>query len=175
MLNRAVPRPTSGAIESWMDRAFLFPFTAPLVGRGTATRRGVVVGSFSRPEIRDIVAGMKLKYEQAKVMRRNLTQGEFVLWDVLRHSEPGDPIFRRQYPFGPYILDFYRIRAKLAVEVDGQVHDQEEQALKDERRDAWLATHGVYTYRVSARDIFRDVAEVGDGIYALAMDRSAER
>ena len=117
---------------------------------------------------------MKLKYHQAKVLRRNLTQPEFLLWDTLRHRKPGDPIFRRQYPFGSYILDFYCIKAKLAVEVDGQLHDQPEQALRDERRDAFLSQHGVYTYRICASDIFRDLEEVADGVHLLAMDRLTE-
>jgi len=95
------------------------------------------------------------------------------LWHALRHREPGDPIFRRQYAFGRYILDFYCIRAKLDVEVDGQVHDEEGQALKDERRDKWLGEHGVHVYRVPASDVFREVEEVVDEIYRLAKDRLA--
>jgi len=117
---------------------------------------------------------MKLKYQQAKILRRNLTQPEFLLWDALRRRQPGDPIFRRQYPFGPYILDFYCIKAKLAIEVDGQAHGQPEQALKDERRDAWLSQHGVYTYRICAGEIFHDLGEVATGVHLLAMDRLAE-
>ncbi len=116
---------------------------------------------------------MKLKYQLAKTLRRNLTPAEFILWEGLRHREPGGPIFRRQYPFGPYILDFYCVKAKLAVEVDGLTHDHEIQASKDERRDAWLKAQGVEVYRVPAHEVFHNLGETEEGIQLLALERMA--
>jgi len=45
------------------------------------------------------------------------------LWNRLRWREPGKPIFRRQHPIGPYVVDFYCAKANLAVEIDGMSHD----------------------------------------------------
>ena len=54
--------------------------------------------------------------------------------------------FRRQHPYPPFILDFYAASVKLAVEVDGSVHD----ARRDAARDAALARDGVRVLRVQA-------------------------
>ncbi|MDB5426094.1 MAG: hypothetical protein JWR43_69, partial [Phenylobacterium sp.] len=68
-----------------------------------------------------------------------MTEPEVMLWSRLRRRLPDQPVFRRQHPMGPYILDFYCPAAKLAVEVDGSTHWEDEQIAHDERRDAWLA------------------------------------
>jgi very-short-patch-repair endonuclease len=64
--------------------------------------------------------------------------------------------FRRQHPIGPYILDFYSASARLAIEVDGSVHDAAAQVSHDERRQAWLAQKRVTVLRVRANDVLRD-------------------
>lgn len=114
---------------------------------------------------------MKLKYELAKKLRKKLTPPEFMLWDCIKARQPGGPIFRRQYPFGRYILDFYCIKAKLAVEVDGNDHTRPEVVLRDEIRDAFLKSHGVFVYRIPASEIFRNLEDTADGVWRLAEDR----
>jgi very-short-patch-repair endonuclease len=59
--------------------------------------------------------------------------------------------FRRQHPIGPWIVDFYCAEAKLAVEVDGRVH--EEWAERDRRRTRWLADQGIRVIRLAAEDV----------------------
>ena len=43
---------------------------------------------------------------------------EVLFWKVVRRNGVGLK-FRRQHPFGPYILDFYCLELKFAVEIDG--------------------------------------------------------
>ena len=117
---------------------------------------------------------MKLKYAQAKVMRKALTPPEFILWHSLKVRQSGGPIFRRQYAFGPYILDFYCIRARLAVEVDGHHHGTDEGMRRDEVRDAFLKAHGVFVYHIPAADIYRDLDSVALGVWDLAERRLEE-
>ncbi len=64
---------------------------------------------------------------------------------------------------GPYILDFYCSKAKLAVEIDGAGHGEVAQIAHDERRDAWLQRQGVTVYRVPASSVFEDADQVADG------------
>jgi very-short-patch-repair endonuclease len=59
----------------------------------------------------------------ARRLRRNLSPPEARLWNRLRTRRPGTPVFRRQHPIGPYVLDFYCAEARLAVEIDGMSHD----------------------------------------------------
>jgi very-short-patch-repair endonuclease len=54
---------------------------------------------------------------KAKRLRREMTAPEVRLWQQLRVRGPDRPVFRRQHPIGPYVLDFYCPAAKLCVEV----------------------------------------------------------
>jgi very-short-patch-repair endonuclease len=85
-----------------------------------------------------------------------MTLPEVILWQELRGSKLQGLQFRRQHPIGPYILDFYCAALKLAVEIDGSAHDNEEQYRHDQRRSRWLATKGIRVVRVAAADILRD-------------------
>ena len=80
---------------------------------------------------------------------------EVILWQALRRRQLAKH-FRRQHPAGPYILDFYCSRAKVAVEVDGAAHDFVPQALHDRRRDAWLNEQGIRVLRFAAAEILDD-------------------
>ena len=119
---------------------------------------------------------MKPKYQLARTMRRNLTAPEWLLWERLKTRQPDAPVFRRQYALGSYILDFYCIRAKLAVEVDGGYHDINAQAeARDAKRDSWLSEQNIEVYRIPAADVFRDADGVADGVILLALGRLNDR
>ena len=62
------------------------------------------------------------KITQAKRLRKTMTKPEIWLWGGLKSQHKNGPVFRRQHAIGPYILDFYCVKAKLAVEVDGITH-----------------------------------------------------
>ncbi|MDO8296917.1 MAG: DUF559 domain-containing protein [Caulobacter sp.] len=94
---------------------------------------------------------------RARAHRQTMTPSEVALWRVLRANRFKGLRFRRQHPFGPYILDFYCDRAKLAVEVDGGVHQHEAQMMQDAARDAWVAQHGVRTLRLPARLVLENI------------------
>jgi len=55
--------------------------------------------------------------------------------------------FRRQHPFGPYVLDFFCAEMNLAVELDGGQHDLLERREHDSRRAAFLSRLGVNVLR----------------------------
>jgi very-short-patch-repair endonuclease len=73
----------------------------------------------------------------AKRLRRAMTPPEIALWLALRRSDNGLR-FRRQQAAGDYVLDFYCAPAKLAIEVDGEVHERGDRPARDARRDRWL-------------------------------------
>jgi very-short-patch-repair endonuclease len=99
-----------------------------------------------------------------------MTPPEVKLWVHLRHRSEGEPTFRRQHPFGPFILDFYCSQARLAVEVDGMGHGMGDQPQRDQRRDAYLARHGVRVERISARAVFEAPEWIAIGLRRLAKD-----
>ena len=117
---------------------------------------------------------MQPKYKFARQMRRAMTPPEFLIWERIRNRSDA-PIFRRQYAIDRYILDFYCIRAKLAVEVDGEHHSRGDHAQRDAIRDAWLNDHDILVYRLPAADVFADPDACADGIILLALERLTSR
>jgi very-short-patch-repair endonuclease len=95
--------------------------------------------------------------QRARALRRTLSLPEALMWRALRRRGLAGLRFRRQHPIGPYILDFYCQELRLAVEIDGQSHDQVEQIAHDERRTAWLKLQGVTVLRLSARVVLADM------------------
>ena len=67
----------------------------------------------------------KFLFERASKLREQQTFAEDILWNYLR-TKPLGLKFRRQYPFSVYILDFYCHQLKLAIEVDGSIHNVRE-------------------------------------------------
>jgi very-short-patch-repair endonuclease len=107
----------------------------------------------------------------ARRLRRNLSPPEAWLWSRLRARAAEAPIFRRQHPIGPYVLDFYCAKARLAVEVDGIGHDMGDRPQRDLRRDTWLRAQGVSVMRVPASQVMRAIDDVVDAILRAAMAR----
>jgi very-short-patch-repair endonuclease len=105
----------------------------------------------------------------AKRLRREPTRAEQHLWKVLREIETAH--FRRQAPFGPYVVDFVCHRSRLVVEVDGAVHAQEEVRAKDVVRDAWLNGRGYTVLRFPNEQALFNTGSVLERILsALAAD-----
>jgi very-short-patch-repair endonuclease len=76
---------------------------------------------------------------KARILRRNSTDAERRLWAALRDRRLRGYRFRRQYPIGPFIVDFACTRHQLVIEADGGQHAQNNE---DTVRTAWLEAHG---------------------------------
>ena len=72
-----------------------------------------------------------------KDLRTSATPAEKRLWFLLRNTLEGIK-FRRQYSIGNYILDFYSIDLKLAIELDGNHHHAFQMRDKDFERTNFL-------------------------------------
>jgi very-short-patch-repair endonuclease len=99
-----------------------------------------------------------------------MTLPEVLLWTALRPSVEKSVRFRRQHPFGPYILDFYCPKARLAVEIDGIVHSTGDHPRHDAARDRWLESQGVRIVRLAAEELMQDVDGAVRGVIAMAHD-----
>jgi very-short-patch-repair endonuclease len=66
-------------------------------------------------------ASLNIK-SKAQELRKKSTRAEQILWNHLRRKQQNGAFFRRQHPYGIYILDFYCFKANLAIEVDGGIH-----------------------------------------------------
>jgi very-short-patch-repair endonuclease len=77
-------------------------------------------------------------------------------------------VFRRQHAVGPYVLDFYCPKARLAIELDGISHDTGDQPQRDIERDAWLEAHGIAVIRITSAEWRSGMDEVADAVVRTA-------
>ena len=68
--------------------------------------------------------------------------------------------FRRQHPIGIYIADFYCNKIKLIIEVDGKIHDKEENKKCDKEREECLRRLGYTIIRFTNEEIKLDIKKV---------------
>ncbi len=101
--------------------------------------------------------------ERARKLRKEMTEPERLLWARLRNRRNGI-VFKRQFPIGAYVLDFFCYRAQMAVEIDGHHHSEASQPEHDDIRDAYMTRRGIETYRVPASDVYRNADAVADGV-----------
>jgi very-short-patch-repair endonuclease len=101
----------------------------------------------------------------ARQLRKDQTDAEAKLWSILRSRQLSGFKFRRQYPLHGYILDFYCVRAKLAVELDGGQHLDPENLNYDSIRTRRLAEIGVTVIRYPDDDLLQSPDLIADDIY----------
>jgi very-short-patch-repair endonuclease len=94
----------------------------------------------------------KLK-ELARQLRNNSTFAEVLLWNELKNKQIKRYDFHRQKPILNYILDFFCSELKLAIEVDGITHDNEESSSNDIERQKAVEALGISFLRFSDEDI----------------------
>ncbi len=81
----------------------------------------------------------------ARQLRKNLTDTERLLWQLLRAGRFAGSKFKRQQPLGGYIVDFFCFESRLIIELDGGQHADQEEA--DKIRDQWLKSQGFQVLR----------------------------
>lgn len=93
--------------------------------------------------------------EAARQLRKELTPSEHLLWSALRDRQLAGRKFRRQHPVGRFVLDFYCHEERLAVELDGKVHQMRRHA--DQERQDILESMGIRFLRLAAELIENDL------------------
>ena len=78
---------------------------------------------------------------------------EAAAWQILRNRGLFGLKFRRQQVIAGFIVDFYCASARLALELDGGVHDDPDQRAYDAARRDALASHAVRVLRLPNRDV----------------------
>jgi very-short-patch-repair endonuclease len=112
-------------------------------------------------ETHNIVIGQKvtsIKIQRAKELRRQMTQEEKILWQHLRANHLNGLHFRRQQIIDGFIADFYCHAARLVIEVDGKIHQQ--QAEYDAERDRVLSARGLRLLRIKNEEVRQNLNSV---------------
>ena len=99
-------------------------------------------------------------FQHAWSLRKNLTPAELILWKQLKDRKLFTEKFRRQHPAGCFILDFYCHKYKLGVEIDGEIHANEEIHEYDLDRTAELNKFGIKVLRFTNNEILENINKV---------------
>jgi very-short-patch-repair endonuclease len=99
---------------------------------------------------------MDTRLMRRRRMRREPTDAETALWKLLRARSLVGFKFRRQYPAGPFILDFFCPARRLAIELDGGQHYDPGTQAYDQRRTQVLSTQRIRVLRFPNDAIFRE-------------------
>ncbi|MBN1440246.1 MAG: DUF559 domain-containing protein [Anaerolineales bacterium] len=115
----------------------------------------------------DSIAVMNARY-----LRRTSTESEELLWSVLRGRRLGGYKFRRQYPVGRWIIDFFCLEKMAGVEIDGLIHNKPLVRNHDLLRDEQLKRMGVRILRIPSGKIKENVTVILREILAFLDGRT---
>lgn len=104
-----------------------------------------------------------LKNKLQSTLRRGMTDAERLLWQALRGRQMRGYKFRRQHPFGDFILDFVCLERKLVVEADGGQHSEGMEV--DRVRTEKLSEAGFRVLRFWNHEVLRDLEAVKEKIW----------
>ncbi len=114
--------------------------------------------------------------DAARELRREQTDAERKLWNVLRDRQLLNLKFRRQHPIGNYIADFCCLEKGLIIELDGSQHV--EQAAYDADRTKWLNAQGFDVLRYPNDEVLRAtegvIEKIRNHIFQMTLTRPAE-
>ena len=97
------------------------------------------------------------KKEQARTLRKTGTNSERLIWEHLRNRKIAGLKFRRQQVIDGFIADFFCEKAKIVVEIDGGIHNQETQQRIDKHRDEVFQAKGLYVLRITNDDVLKNI------------------
>ena len=107
--------------------------------------------------------------ERRRELRHHQTEPEEKLWQKIRDRKLKNLKFYRQYSVGPYILDFYCPKARLAIELDGDTHDTSDAQIYDTERTRHLQGSDIRVIRFKNEEVLKDLDKVLEKINTLLL------
>lgn len=104
----------------------------------------------------------------ARYWRVEQTDCESYVWQKLRARQLLGLKFRRQHPCPPFVLDFYCVALKLAIELDGSQHFTAEQLAYDRRRTYHLQSLGITMLRFDNQQVLEEMNGVLEEVHRVA-------
>ena len=92
------------------------------------------------------------KLELARHFRKNPTESEDAVWQMLRNRQIKNLKWQRQQVIERFIADFYCAELNVVLEIDGSAHDSDEAKEYDEYRTSVFESRGIKTYRLRNED-----------------------
>jgi very-short-patch-repair endonuclease len=143
----------------------------PLAGEGWGGGAAATEVSMDEPKKPTWKVSSRLR-SNARVLRKNSTDAERILWSELRDHCLSGASFRRQVPIENYIADFVCHAAKLVIELDGGQHFSDEAEQADAARSAAIEAKGFRVLRFSNHDLMANRAGVLETIISAVVERA---
>ncbi|HBL75377.1 MAG: hypothetical protein A2W90_04170 [Bacteroidetes bacterium GWF2_42_66] len=99
-------------------------------------------------------------FEKAKMLRKQMTKAELIVWEILKGKKMLDCRFRPQHPIDIFIADFYCHSLKLVIEIDGGIHKPREQREYDIGREAEMERWGLKFLRFTNEEVEDNIEDV---------------
>lgn len=110
------------------------------------------------------VYNKKEETHKRKRLRKEMPLAERLLWQKLKGKQAKGYKFRRQYGVGLFVVDFYCVSLKLAIELDGESHYVDENARKkDATRQLYIEGFGIRFLRFTNTEIVTNM----DGVLQI--------
>jgi very-short-patch-repair endonuclease len=110
--------------------------------------------------------------EFVAIHRRNPTEAENILWNIVRGKKMTGFKFRRQHIISNYIADFVCLSEQLIIEVDGLHHQLPENIISDEERTVELNKLGFEVLRFTNEQVVNDTDNVINTIVLRLKERN---
>ncbi len=98
-------------------------------------------------------------FANAKKLRNEPTLSESLFWSLLKQNFTQFR-FKRQHPISQYIADFYCHKLKLVVEIDGDIHQNEEIKNDDKLRDEFMSGLDLKIIRFTNDEVCKSAEQV---------------
>jgi very-short-patch-repair endonuclease len=103
-----------------------------------------------------------------KILRKNLTAEEKVVWNIIRNRKVLGLKFFRQYGIDNYIADFYCPQARLVIEIDGGQHSNAISTEYDQKRTDYFTSLRIVVIRFWNNEVRENSEGVYQKIYVIA-------
>ena len=96
----------------------------------------------------------------ARQLRKRSTISEKILWGRLRRHQLDELKFKRQHHIGRYIVDFFCSELNLIIELEGGIHEKENQKEYDDVRFEELESRGFKILRIKNDEVVNEIENV---------------
>lgn len=103
----------------------------------------------------------KSEKEKRRYLRNNQTFSEKIVWMNLRQKQVCGERFLRQFGIGKFVVDFYCPHLKLVIEIDGDSHFENRDAVEyDKWRQKLIESLGIKIIRFTNREVNQNIDKV---------------
>ena len=103
----------------------------------------------------------KTEKEKRRFLRKNSAYTEKLIWMYIRKKQILGQRFLRQFSIDKYVVDFYCPVLRLIIEIDGDSHFEDEEAiLYDKAREEYLKGLGLKIIRFRNKEGNNNIYEV---------------